>query len=53
MPSPDEVEAARRVLAAFADNPGKGAIRVDGQMVEALDAEIAVALLARAETPDA
>ena len=52
-PSPDEVEAARRVLAAFADNPGKGAIRVDGQMVEALDAEIAVALLSRAETPDA
>ena len=52
-PSPDEVEAARRVLSAFADNPGKGAIRVDGRMVEALDAEIAVALLARAETPDA
>jgi citrate lyase subunit beta/citryl-CoA lyase len=51
VPSPDEVEAARRVLAAFADNPGKGAIRLDGQMVEALDAEIAVALLARA--PDA
>ena len=48
MPSPDEVDAARRVLAAFADNPGKGAIRLDGRMVEALDAEIAVALLARA-----
>ncbi|MDB5734140.1 MAG: CoA ester lyase [Alphaproteobacteria bacterium] len=48
VPSPDEVAAAKRVLAAFADNPGKGAIRLDGQMVEALDAEIAVALLARA-----
>jgi citrate lyase subunit beta/citryl-CoA lyase len=48
VPSPDEVEAAQRVLAAFADNPGKGAIRLDGRMVEALDAEIAVALLARA-----
>jgi citrate lyase subunit beta/citryl-CoA lyase len=48
MPSPDEVEAAQRVLAAFADNPGRGAIRLDGRMVEALDAEIAVALLARA-----
>jgi citrate lyase subunit beta/citryl-CoA lyase len=48
MPSLHEVEAAQRVLAAFADNPGKGAIRLDGRMVEALDAEIAVALLARA-----
>jgi citrate lyase subunit beta/citryl-CoA lyase len=48
VPSQDEVDAARRVLAAFADNPGKGAIRLDGRMVEALDAEIAVALLARA-----
>ncbi|MDB5741369.1 MAG: Citryl-CoA lyase, partial [Alphaproteobacteria bacterium] len=48
VPSPDEVAAAKRVLAAFADNPGRGAIRLDGQMVEALDAEIAVALLARA-----
>jgi citrate lyase subunit beta/citryl-CoA lyase len=48
MPSPDEVDAAKRLLAAFADNPGKGAIRLDGRMVEALDAEIAVALLTRA-----
>jgi len=48
VPSPDEVDAAKRVLAAFADNPGRGAIRLDGRMVEALDAEIAVALLARA-----
>jgi citrate lyase subunit beta/citryl-CoA lyase len=48
VPSQDEVEAARRVLQAFADNPGKGAILLDGQMVEKLDAEIAESVLARA-----
>ena len=48
VPSEDEVEAARRVLKAFADNPGKGAILVDGQMVEKLHAEIAERVLARA-----
>ena len=48
VPSEDEVEAARRVLKAFADNPGKGAIRLDGKMVEKLDAEIAERVLARA-----
>lgn len=47
VPSPDEVEAARRVLKAFADNPGKGAILLDGKMVEKLDADIAQRLLAR------
>ena len=48
IPSHDEVEAARRVLAAFADNPGKGALSVDGRMVEKLDAEIAERTIARA-----
>ncbi len=48
VPSRDEVAAAKRVLAAFADNPGKGAIALDGRMVEKLDAEIAAALLTRA-----
>lgn len=48
-PAPDEVEAARRVLAAFADEPGKGAILLDGRMVEKLDAEIAERTLARAK----
>lgn len=48
VPSADEVEAARRVLKAFADNPGKGAILLDGQMVEKLHADIAERLLARA-----
>lgn len=47
-PSPEEIKSARRVLAAYGDNPGKGAIRLDGRMVEALDAEIAATLLARA-----
>jgi citrate lyase subunit beta/citryl-CoA lyase len=47
VPSPDEVEAARRVLKAFADNPGKGAILLDGQMVEKLHADIAERVLAR------
>ncbi len=43
VPSEDEIAEARRVLAAFADNPGKGAMAVDGRMVEKLDAEIAAA----------
>ena len=47
VPSHDEVAAARRVLAAFADNPGKGALAVDGRMVEKLDAEIAERTIAR------
>jgi citrate lyase subunit beta/citryl-CoA lyase len=47
-PAPDEVEAARKVLAAFAAEPDKGAILLDGRMVEKLDAEIAERTLARA-----
>jgi len=49
IPSEDEVEAAKRILAAFADNPGKGALSVDGRMVEKLDAEIAERTIARAK----
>jgi citrate lyase beta subunit len=49
VPSRDEVDAAIRILAAFADNPGKGALSVDGRMVEKLDAEIAVRTIARAK----
>ena len=48
VPSQDEIAAARKVLAAFADNPGKGALNVDGRMVERLDAEIAQRTLSRA-----
>ncbi|MBI3678166.1 MAG: CoA ester lyase [Proteobacteria bacterium] len=42
-PSAAEIEAARRVIAAFdlPENKGKGAIKVDGRMVELLHAEIA------------
>ncbi len=42
-PSPGEVEAARKIIAAFdrPENKGKGAISLDGRMVELLHAEIA------------
>jgi citrate lyase subunit beta/citryl-CoA lyase len=47
-PSPADVEAARKVIAAFdlPENKGKGAIKVDGRMVELLHAEIARATVA-------
>ncbi len=58
-PSPEEVIAARQLIAAFElpENRGKGAIKLDGRMVELLHAEIArrtVALadaIAALETP--
>ena len=42
-PSAEEVEAARKIIAAFElpENKGKGAIKLDGRMVEMLHAEIA------------
>lgn len=42
-PSPDELERARRIVAAFElpENRGKGAITLDGRMVELLHADIA------------
>lgn len=48
-PSLDEIAQARRILDAFANNPGKGAIAVDGRMVERLHAEEAQRLLALAQ----
>lgn len=50
-PSEGDVDHARAVVAAFADpaNAGLGALRVRGQMVEALHRDQALALLARAE----
>jgi citrate lyase subunit beta/citryl-CoA lyase len=50
-PSAAEVEAARKVIAAFElpENKGKGAIKVDGRMVELLHAEIARATVALAD----
>jgi len=45
-PSPDEVAQARRIIEAFEKNPGKGAITLDGQMIERLHAEEARRILA-------
>ncbi len=50
-PSPAEVEDARKIIAAFdlPENKGKGAIKVDGRMVELLHAEIARQTVAMAD----
>ena len=50
-PSRDEVEAARKIIAAFKrpENSGKGAIALDGRMVERLHAESARGTVALAE----
>lgn len=52
-PSADEIAWASKVMAHFADpaNLGKGAIQIDGQMVERLHIDIAQRLLARAGRP--
>jgi citrate lyase subunit beta/citryl-CoA lyase len=50
-PSAEEIAAARKIADAFAlpENQGKGAISLDGRMVELLHAEIAHQTLAMAE----
>jgi citrate lyase subunit beta/citryl-CoA lyase len=50
-PSAEEVASARKIVEAFAlpENQGKGAISLDGRMVELLHAEIARQTLAIAE----
>lgn len=50
-PSSEEVESARRVIAAFEqpENAAKGAIALDGRMVELLHAEIARRTVALAD----
>lgn len=50
-PSAEEVDAARRLIAAFElpENKGKGAIKLDGRMVELLHAEIARGTVAMAD----
>ena len=42
-PTEDEVESARKIIAAFdqPENLGKGVVRIDGRMVERLHAEMA------------
>lgn len=53
-PSPDDIARARRVIAAYAEGvaAGKGAIRVDGRLVEALHVEEARRTLALADAID-
>jgi citrate lyase subunit beta/citryl-CoA lyase len=50
-PSPDEVESARAIVAAFdrPENAGRGVIALNGRMVERLHAEMARRTLALAE----
>jgi citrate lyase subunit beta/citryl-CoA lyase len=48
-PSEDEIAQARHILNAFAQNPGRGAIALDGRMVERLHAEEATRILALAD----
>ena len=50
-PAADEIDAARRIVTAFAlpENRGRGAIAVDGRMVERLHAQAAARLLAVAD----
>lgn len=47
-PSPEAVGHARQVVAAFAANPGAGALQLDGRMIDAPHLKQAQALLARA-----
>ena len=48
-PSPEEIAEARRILQAFAENPGKGAIALDGRMIERLHAGEAQRLITLAD----
>lgn len=48
-PSEEEVAHARDVVAAFADNPGVGALQLDGKMIDAPHLRQAQAVLARAK----
>jgi citrate lyase subunit beta/citryl-CoA lyase len=54
-PSPEDVIAARQVIAAFdlPENRGKGAIKLDGRMVELLHAGIARRTVALADAIEA
>ena len=50
-PTPEEVENARKIIAAFdlPENSDKGVVRIDGRMVERLHAEMARRTVAIAE----
>jgi citrate lyase subunit beta/citryl-CoA lyase len=48
-PAPAAVDQARRVVAAFAANPGRGVIDIDGRMYDAPHLRQARQILARAD----
>jgi citrate lyase subunit beta/citryl-CoA lyase len=54
-PAPDEVAAARKMIAAFdlAENRTKGVVQIDGRMVERMHAEMARRTVAIAEAIEA
>lgn len=47
--SPEKIDWARRVLAAFAENPGKRALQLDGQMIDEPHAKQARRILEASE----
>jgi citrate lyase subunit beta/citryl-CoA lyase len=53
-PSSEEISLARRIIAAFAqpENSGRGAIALDGRMIERLHLDVARATIALAEAID-
>jgi citrate lyase subunit beta / citryl-CoA lyase len=53
-PSPDEIESARAIIALFGlpENAGKGALQLNGRMVERLHAEMARRVVALAEVAE-
>jgi citrate lyase subunit beta / citryl-CoA lyase len=54
-PSPDDVAAARKMIAAFdlAENKARGVVQIDGRMVERMHAEMARRTVAIAEAIEA
>ncbi len=51
-PSPADVQWAKRVIAAFDENPGAGAVSIEGKMLDRPHYRAAQRLLTRADTPD-
>ncbi|MEQ8744918.1 CoA ester lyase [Parasphingorhabdus sp.] len=47
-PSPDEIDWAQSIVAAFSDNPGAGALELDGRMIDKPHLDKAIKLLKRA-----
>lgn len=46
-PGPDELARAEEIVAAFADNPGKGALQIRGKMIDAAHLKLARAVIER------